>query len=85
MENVIYILNKDKTEIVGAYSSSKEAAKKVEESKTSIDRYIRSGNISFKGNYFMRGPEAVKLVLSLGHGTAGDYKPEDDKNNTESA
>lgn len=28
------------------------------------------------GEYILRGPEAVKLVLSLGHGAAGDYKPE---------
>lgn len=31
----------------------------------------------------MRGPEAVKLVLSLGHGTAGDFKPENKKRNLE--
>lgn len=85
MERVIYILNKNKTKVLSAYSSSEEAEKELEESASTIDKCLRSGNISFKGNYFMRGPEAVKLVLSLGHGTAGDFKPENDKNNTESA
>ena len=86
MERVVYVFNKDKTKILRtSFKSMKEISKQFKISNVSIQRHIKSKKPIKTGEYILRGPEAVKLVLSLGHGTAGDYKPEDDKNNTESA
>lgn len=85
MERVIYVFNKDKTKVLGAFDSAIGASRQFQSSRQIIITGINSGELTSDGNYYLRGPEAVKLVLSLEHGTAGDYKPEDNKNNTESA
>lgn len=86
MERVVYVFNKDKTKILRtSFKSMKEISKQFKISNVSIQSHIKSGKPLKTGEYILKGPEAVKLVLSLEHGTAGDYKPEDNKNNTESA
>lgn len=75
MENIIYKFSEDMSEVLGAYNSITSAKK---ESTTTI-KYI-SESLNLKklapdGYFYLRGPEAVKLVLSLGHGTAGDFQP----------
>lgn len=77
MERVIYVFNKDKTEVLGAFDSAIGASRQFQSSRQIIITGINSGELTSDGNYYLRGPEAVKLVLSLGHGTAGDYKPEE--------
>ena len=42
-----------------------------------ISKNLNSEKPAPDGYYYMRGPEAVKLVLSLGHGTAGNFKLEE--------
>ena len=45
--------------------------------KPSVDTIrerIKDKKIAFDGNYYMRGSEAVKLILSLGYGTSLNYK-----------
>lgn len=76
MENVIYIFNKSKTKILGAYSSIYSTGNNLHNDNKTILKYINTDH-DINGMYYMRGPEAVKLVLLLGHGTAGDYKPEE--------
>lgn len=76
MESVVYKFSKDKSEILGAYDSSRTASKTTSISYKLISKYLNSEKSAPDGYYYMRGPEAVKLVLSLGHGTAGDFKPE---------
>jgi hypothetical protein len=76
MENVVYVFNKDKTEILGAFDSGKDASRHFQPSKWTVNERLKDGKLAFDGNYYLRGPEAVKLVLSLGYGTAGDYKPD---------
>ena len=76
MGKVVYVFNKDKTEILGAYRSGVDASGHFQLSKYTINDRIKDGKPAIDGNYYLRGPEAVKLVLSLGYGTAGDFKPE---------
>lgn len=77
MENVVYVFNKDKTKVVGAYSSTVTAEAYSGLYRDTIMRKVKNNTIAKDGCYYMRGPEAVKLVLSLGHGTAASFKPED--------
>lgn len=77
MESVVYVFNKDKTKVLGAFESGRSAGRIFTDvSHSIISRRIKSKKPAPDGNYYLRGPEAVKLVISLGHGTAGDYKPE---------
>lgn len=77
MESVVYVFNKDKTEVLGAFESGRSAGRTFTDVPFHIiNLRIKSKKPAPDGNYYLRGPEAVKLVLSLGHGTAGDYKPE---------
>lgn len=77
MENVVYKFSKDKSEVLGAYNSIASAGKDTNISNATINNYIKSGKPAPDGCYYMRGPEAVELVLSLGHGTAGNFKLEE--------
>lgn len=83
MENIIYKFSKDKLRVLGAYNSITSAKKESVISTKSISKNLNSEKPAPDGYYYMRGPEAVKLVLSLGHGTAGDFKPENKKRNLE--
>lgn len=74
MEKVVYVFNKDKTKVLGAFDSGMDASRHFRPSKYTINDRIKDEKLAFDGNYYLRGPEAVKLVLSLGHGTAGNYK-----------
>lgn len=86
MEKVTYVFSNDKKTLLGAYFNDLDKiSERFKFSKTSIKSHIKSGKPLKTGEYILKGSEAVELVLSLGHGTAGDYKPEDNKNNTESA
>jgi hypothetical protein len=76
MENIIYKFSKDKLRVLGAYNSITSAKKESVISIKSISENLNSKKPAPDGNYYLRGPEAVKLVLSLGYGTAGDFKPE---------
>lgn len=76
MENVIYKFSEDKKELLGSYPSYIYASKDTNITNATINKYTKLEKLAPDGNYYMRGPEAVKLVLSLGHGTAGDYSPE---------
>lgn len=77
MENIIYKFSKDKLRVLGAYNSITSAKKESVISTKSISKNLNSEKPAPDGYYYMRGPEAVKLVLSLGHGTAGDFKLEE--------
>lgn len=77
MENVVYKFSKDKSEVLGAYNSIASAKKESIITIKYISESLNSGKLAPDGYYYMRGSEAVKLVLLLGHGTAGDYKPEE--------
>ena len=86
METVTYVFSEDKKTLLGAYFNDlNKMSERFKFSKKSIQSHIKSGKPLKTGEYILKGPEAVKLVLSLEHGTAGDYKPKDNKNNTESA
>lgn len=76
MERVVYKLSKDKSEILGAYKSLTSASKDTNITRKIINKYIKLGKLAPDNCYYIKGPEAVKLVLYLGHGTAGDFKPE---------
>ena len=73
MENVVYVFSKDKTKLIGAYSSIWDACNKLHNDRTTILKYMNTDN-DFKGKYYMKGVEAVKLVLSLGYGNAVNFK-----------
>lgn len=70
MENIIYVFNKDKTELLGFYHSAKEASKNTIIKPTCIYNHIHSKTIAPDGKYYLKGPDAVKLVISLGYGMA---------------
>ena len=74
METVVYVISKDKTKVVGAYINCIEASKFEKPSVDTIRERIKDKKIAFDGNYYMRGSEAVKLILSLGYGTSLNYK-----------
>lgn len=76
MGAVIYVFSNDKKTLLGAFSNLGEISEKFKLRENSIYSHIKSGKPLKTGEYILRGPEAVKLVLSLGHGTSGDYKPE---------
>ena len=80
MEIVIYVFSdKDKTKIIGAFDSIRDTSRKLNVNRDVI-KYRLNKNIPDKlGRYYMRGSEAVKLVISLGHGTAANFQPEDTK------
>ena len=73
----IYFLIKNKTNLIGAFDSVKDAARELNISREIIKRRLNKDLPDKNGNYYMRGPEAVKLVLALGHGTAANFKPEE--------
>lgn len=75
MSRVVYVFN-SKMEVVNAFCSSHLAGIGSTISEYSINKYLNSGKPAPDGNYYLKGYDAVKLVLSQGHGTAGDYKPE---------
>lgn len=79
MENVVYVFNSDKTKVVGAYSSTVTASEHSGLYRDTISRKLKNGTIAKDNCYYVRGPEAVKLVLALGHGTAANFKPEETK------
>ena len=79
MEKVLYVFQSDKKTLVGAYSSPDMASKELEESKGLIYKYLKSGNLSPSSHYFLKGPEAVKLVISLGHGNVINFDIKDNK------
>ena len=80
MEIVVYIFSdKNKTNIIGAFDSVRDAARELNISRDIIKQRLNKDLPDKYGNYYMRGPEAVKLVLALGHGTAADFKPEETK------
>lgn len=79
MEKVIYVFNKNKTELLGAFTDCVSAAKEFGLSTDSVWRSTKKNKIALDSNYYLRGPEAVKLVISLGHGTAANFKPEEEK------
>jgi hypothetical protein len=73
MENIIYKFSKDKSKILGVYLFINS----IGFNKKTTNKYLNSGKPAPDGCYYMRGPEAVELVLSLGHGTAGNFKLEE--------
>ena len=78
MEIVVYIFSdKNKTNLIGAFDSVRDAARELNISRDIIKRRLNKDLPDKYGNYYMRGPEAVKIVLALGHGTAANFKPEE--------
>lgn len=77
METIVYVFNKDKTEVLGAFTSVESVKSndnlKVLQKDAIRDNYLNKNKLDKYGNYYMRGPKAVELVLSLGHGTAKDF------------
>lgn len=77
METITYVFSNDRKTLLGAYFHDLgKMSERFKLYRGSILDHIKSGKPLKTGEYILRGPEAVKLVLSLGHGTAGDYKPE---------
>ena len=76
MENIIYVFNKDKSEVIYCFTSLKEVQKITRLSQKYIKNCIDNKKLAYDQNYYMRGPEAVNLVISLGHGTAINFKSE---------
>ena len=79
MEKIIYVFNSDRTKVLGAFSNLSSAGDYFNVSPTTISKRVLSNKKASDNNYYMRGPEAVKLVVSLGHGTATNFKLEDTK------
>lgn len=80
MKRVIYVISPDKTKIINAFTSTVDLINELDLESVSIQnisKLINSGKLGPDGNYYMKGEEAVKLVLSLGHGTAANFKPEE--------
>lgn len=73
MENVVYVFSKDKTKLIGSYPSIWDAGSKLHNDRTTILKYINTDH-DIKGKCYMKGIEAVKLVLSLGYGTAANFE-----------
>lgn len=77
METIVYVFNKDKTEVLEAFTSVESVKSndnlKVLQKDAIRDNYLNKNKLDKYGNYYMRGPKAVELVLSLGHGTAKDF------------
>lgn len=74
METIVYVISKDKTKVINSYINCTEASKFEKPSVDTIRSRVIDGKLAFDGNYYMRGLEAVKLVLSLGYGTSLNYK-----------
>lgn len=43
-------------------------------SRSTVDRHLNSGKIAPDGNYYMRGEEAVELIITQGHGKAWEFE-----------
>lgn len=68
METVTYVFSEDKKTLLGAYFNDlNKMSERFKFSKTSIQSHIKSGKPLKTGEYILKGPEAVKLVLSLEH------------------
>lgn len=72
MKKVTYVFNKDKTELLGAYHSAVEASKNTTIKPTCVYNHIYSETIAPDNRYYLKGPEAVKLVIKLGYGMANE-------------
>lgn len=72
MEKVTYVFNKDKTELLGAYHSAVEASKNTTIKPTCVYNHIYSEIIAPDDRYYLKGSEAVKLVIKLGYGMANE-------------
>ena len=72
MEKVTYVFNKDKTELIGAYHSAVEASKNTTIKPTCVYNHIYSETIAPDDRYYLKGPEAIKLVIKLGYGMANE-------------
>lgn len=70
MEKVTYVFNEDKTELLGSYNSIEESSNNSTIGSTTVLSYIRSGKLAPDGKYYMKGLEAVELVIKLGRGMA---------------
>ncbi len=73
MEAVIYVFSEDKSKVLNAFVSIRDAAKILKIRRNIISNCINTGNFIKSNNnimYIMKGLEAVKLISSLGHGTA---------------
>jgi hypothetical protein len=75
MSRVIYVFN-SKMEVINAFCSAHLAGVGSTISEHLVNKHLKSGELAPDGNYYIKGSEAVKLILSQGHGTAGDFKPE---------
>lgn len=74
MELVVYVFNSDKTKCLGAFDSGATATAISGLNRHTIVKYIKLNMLAPDGNYYLRGSEAVKLILSMGHGTALNFK-----------
>lgn len=74
MEKVIYLFLDGK--LIDASVSVTELYRKYRISQYKAMNNYRLNKLSKNGYSFLHGEKAVELVLSRGHGTAGDYKLE---------
>ena len=81
MNRVIYVFNSSKTKVFGAFRSINHLRKSGEFpfGTKAIVKSLENGKVTESGHIVMSGPEAVDLVLELGHGTSLDYIPEGNK------
>ena len=82
MSTVTYVFSSDKKKVLGAYFKNLDKISGMFGlSKSTIQAHIKTGKPLKTGEYILKGPEAVELVLSFGHGTAANFNPDDDKDN----
>lgn len=80
MSKIIYILSEDRKRVLGAFKSISEliSSKFPFRKPSYIKKHINSKK-SERGYYLIMGSDAVKLIISLGHGTALNFIPQNNK------
>lgn len=74
MEVVIYVFSdKNKTNLIEAFDSLRDTSRNLHIDRKTIRKIINKNIPDRNGRYYIKGPDAVKLMISLGHGTALNF------------